>query len=67
VPVSVPVEIPVAETRTPDIVTIEALDEARIVREEAEGLARVGLHAVNFGSFHEPNLDIPTFLRKQLD
>ncbi|RJR29016.1 MAG: cell division protein FtsZ [Candidatus Latescibacterota bacterium] len=66
-PVAVPVEIPVAETKTPDIVTIEALDEARIEREEAEGLARVGLHAVNFGSYHEPNLDIPTFLRKQLD
>ncbi len=66
-PVAVPVEIPVAETKTPDIVTIEALDEARIEREEAESLARVGLHAVNFGSYHEPNLDIPTFLRKQLD
>lgn len=67
VPAAVPVEIPVAELKTPEIVTIEALDEARIEREEAENLARVGLHAVNFGGYHEPNLDIPTFLRKQLD
>jgi len=25
------------------------------------------LNAVNFGSCHDLNLDIPTFLRKQLD
>ncbi len=66
-PAAVPVEIPVAETRTPEIVSIEALDEARIEREERESLARVGLHAVNFGNCGDLNLDIPTFLRKQLD
>lgn len=67
-PIAIPVEIPVAETRTPEIVTVNELDEARIAREEAESLAQVGLHAVNFGSWNDaPNLDIPTFLRKQLD
>ena len=67
-PVAIPVDVPVAETRAPEIVTVNELDEARIAREEAESLAQVGLHAVNFGSWNDsPNLDIPTFLRKQLD
>lgn len=57
-----------AEPRGPEIIDIRDLDEAP-TPVEIDNLAHtgVGLNAVNFGSYHEPNLDIPTFLRKQLD
>jgi hypothetical protein len=58
----------VAEPRAPEIIDIRDFEEAP-TPVEIGNLARtgVGLNVVNFGSYHEPNLDIPTFLRKQLD
>jgi cell division protein FtsZ len=57
-----------AKPNSPEIIDIKEYDEGPTPVEIAN-LAHtgVGLHAVNFGSCHEPNLDIPTFLRKQLD
>jgi cell division protein FtsZ len=58
----------VAEPRAPEIIDIRDLEDAP-TPVEIGNLAHTGvsLNAVNFGSYHEPNLDIPTFLRKQLD
>jgi cell division protein FtsZ len=58
----------IAEPRPPEIIDIRDLEEAP-TPVEIDNLAHTGvsLNAVNFGSCHEPNLDIPTFLRKQLD
>jgi cell division protein FtsZ len=57
-----------AEPRSAEIINIRDLDGAP-TPVEIDNFARtgVGLNAVNFSSCHEPNLDIPTFLRKQLD
>ncbi|HVO76762.1 MAG TPA: cell division protein FtsZ, partial [Candidatus Bathyarchaeia archaeon] len=57
-----------AEPMASEIITIRDLDETP-TPVEINNLAHtgVGLSAVNFGGCHEPNLDIPTFLRKQLD
>jgi len=58
----------VAGPKSAEIISIRDLDNAP-TPVEIDNLARsgVGYGAANFGSYHEPNLDIPTFLRKQLD
>ena len=61
-----PVHEVIAEPKSPKLFSIRELEEVPTAR-EIDNLARVGLGAVNFGSCPEPNLDIPTFLRKQLD
>jgi cell division protein FtsZ len=57
-----------AEPRSAEIINIRDLDEAP-TPVEIDNLARsgVGYGAAHYGAYHEPNLDIPTFLRKQLD
>jgi cell division protein FtsZ len=61
-----PVPEVIAEPRSSEMFSRSEFEEVPTAQ-EIDNLARVGLGAVNFGSSHEPNLDIPTFLRKQLD
>ena len=56
----------IAEPKSSELFSIPELEEAPTAQ-EIDGLARVGAGALGFGGGHEPNLDIPTFLRKQLD
>jgi cell division protein FtsZ len=58
--------IPAAETRSSEVFDLKDLEEAPVAA-AAETYTRVGANVVNFANYHEPNLDIPTFLRKQLD
>ncbi len=57
---------PAAETRSAEEFDLAEIEEAPVA-ETTEAYTRVGANVVNFNVGHEPNLDIPTCLRKQLD
>jgi cell division protein FtsZ len=60
--------IPSAETRSADVFELQEFEETPAVAAAAAGTyTRVGGNVVNFTNYHEPNLDIPAFIRKQLD
>jgi len=58
--------IPAAETRSTEVFEFKELEETPAAA-RPETYTSVGANVVNFANYHEPNLDIPTFLRKQLD
>jgi cell division protein FtsZ len=55
-----------ADTRSSEILDVHSIGQ-RAGTEELEELTGVGVDMPNVVNLHEPNLDIPTFLRKQLD
>lgn len=57
----------VARPESPRISVEGDCEDVPLSREETDDLAKVDLRVVNFGLGPEANLDIPTFLRKQLD
>lgn len=60
--------IPIAETRSADVFSLGEYEETpAVAAAAAETYTRVGANVVNFSNCHEPNLDIPAFIRKQLD
>jgi len=60
--------IPIAETRSAEVFSLGEYEETpAVAAAAAETYTRVGANVVNFSNCHEPNLDIPAFIRKQLD
>ena len=59
--------IPTAETRSAEVFNLTEIEAAPVAVAAIETYTRVGANVVNFSNYHEPNLDIPAFIRKQLD
>lgn len=54
------------ETVAPDVFDVDGIGEGRRTA-ELHDYAVVGAETIERPAYHEPNIDIPTFLRKQLD
>jgi len=60
--------IPTAETRSAEVFDLKGFEETpAVAAAAAETYTRIGGNVVNYSNYHEPNLDIPAFIRKQLD